>query len=81
MQYVECKNIYVILFTKVYLCNILVLTTDEPTKKEVQKMILVKFKNKPELISYTYNIFALLVTDASVDYIIDAKTGEIIFEN
>lgn len=44
-------------------------------------MILVKFKNKPELISYTYNIFALLVTDASVEYIIDAKTGEIIFEN
>lgn len=29
MQYVECKNIYVILFTKAYLCNILDSTTKQ----------------------------------------------------
>ena len=29
MQYVECKNIYVILFTNSYLCNILTLTTNK----------------------------------------------------
>ena len=43
------------------------------------KDIFVKFKNKTELVSYTTDILNLLVTDADVDYICLAETGEIIY--
>jgi len=41
--------------------------------------VLVKFKSKSELIPYTTNILNLLVTDADVDYICLAETGEVIY--
>lgn len=43
------------------------------------RQIKVKFKNKDEYILYTTQVFDLLVTDPSVDYIIDAFTGELLF--
>lgn len=43
------------------------------------KDIFVKFKSKAELIPYTTDILNLLVTDADVDYICLAETGEVIY--
>ena len=43
------------------------------------KDIFVKFKNKLELVLYTTDILNLLVTDADVDYICLAETGEVIY--
>ena len=43
------------------------------------KDIFVKFKSKAELIPYTTDILYLLVTDADVDYICLAETGEVIY--
>lgn len=43
------------------------------------KEILVKYKNKNNLIKYTTNILELLVTDKDVEYICLAETGEIIY--
>ena len=43
------------------------------------KDIFVKFKNNLELVLYTTDILNLLVTDADVDYICLAETGEVIY--
>ena len=43
--------------------------------------ILVKFKNRNSLIVYTKNILEMLKTEKEVEYILDAFTGELIFEN
>lgn len=44
-------------------------------------MILVKFKFIDAYIHYTKEILELLKTDPQTELIIDAETGEIIFEN
>lgn len=41
--------------------------------------ILVKFKDKKDLVEYTTNILNLLVTDSMVDYICLKETGEVIW--
>ena len=43
------------------------------------KDIFVKFKSKTDLTLYTTDILKLLVTDADVDYICLAETGEVIY--
>lgn len=43
------------------------------------KEILVKFKNRNELVKYTTNILNLLITDKEVEYICLADTGELIY--
>ena len=44
-------------------------------------MILVKFKFIDTYIHYTKSILELLKTDPQTEIIIDAETGEVIFEN
>lgn len=43
--------------------------------------IQVKFKNNNELNNYTMAVFDDLKQDKSVEYIIDAETGEVLFYN
>ena len=43
------------------------------------KDIFVKFKNKTELVLCPTDILNLIVTDADVDYICLAETGEVIY--
>lgn len=47
--------------------------------KNMLTEILVKFKNKEELVSHSTLILHLLVEDKNVEYILLAKTKEIIF--
>lgn len=51
------------------------------TSTSKAKEILVKFKGRKDLISYTDEILALLKTDKQVDYICDAESGEIIYDS
>lgn len=43
------------------------------------KEILVKYKDKNDLVKYTTNILELSVKDKNVEYICLAETGEIIY--
>lgn len=43
--------------------------------------ILVKFKSRQNVIKYTMEIFYLLITDKDIEYIVDANTGELLFNN
>ena len=46
---------------------------------KMHKDIFVKFKDTSELVLYTTDILNLFVTDADVDYICLAETGEVIY--
>lgn len=46
---------------------------------DTMKEIIAYFNNGHEPANYTMSIFQLLITDESVQDIIDAETGEIIF--
>lgn len=43
------------------------------------RQIKVKFKYRDKYVLYTSDSFELLTTDPTVDYIIDAFTGELLF--
>lgn len=48
-------------------------------KKTNYKNISVRFKGSDEFIGYTTQIWDLLVTDPTVDCIIDSETYEVLF--
>ena len=49
-------------------------------ENETPEKVLVKFKDRSDLIEYTVNILHLLKTDPDTEYILDADTGVIIYE-